>query len=133
VWDWERSESRVPLGIDAMQFILFLELRRRTLGRRLGRRALAHGRDALDRLGLPAKDQTLLMMLSLLRSLLWFGEARQAGRGEDEDNRFAEGLEQLLDWNRESAAVPAARRKLDVSKSANRSPDRLGTETRITT
>jgi len=132
VWDWERSESSAPLGMDAMQFILFLELRRRTLGsKRLGRRMLASGQDALTRLGLPAKNQTLLMMLSLLRSLLWFGEARQAGRGEGEDNRFAEELERFLEWHRESDAIAAASRKLDDSESAIRSPDYLGAETRI--
>lgn len=108
VWDWERSEDDIPLGIDTMQFILFLEARRHTLDRRPGWRALARGREALRDHGLQKKQVTLLTCLSLLRSILWFGEAREAGRDEDEDQQFVMMLEECLYSNPDKASVPSA-------------------------
>lgn len=92
VWDWERSESDVPLGLDTLQFILFVELRKRPASTELVRRVELHGRQALLRQNLCPELVLLLAPLSLLRSLLWFGEARLAGRSELEDSRFAQAL-----------------------------------------
>jgi hypothetical protein len=97
VWDWERSGRDVPLGIDAMQFILFVELQRRAPDRRLAGRLQAYGEAALSRHGLDPRTSVLLTVLSLLRSILWFGESRAAGRQEKEDDRFIRALEVIVD------------------------------------
>jgi len=96
VWDWERGDSAAPIGIDAMQFILFLEMRQRGTDLRSAESAAAKGRDALTQMGLNPVHAPMLLVLSLMRSILWFGEARHAGRGEDEDLSFTRMLESCL-------------------------------------
>ena len=97
VWDWERSQDDAPLGIDAAQFILFLALRRTPADRQLIARVRIHAEQALARHGLESAHAELMITLSLLGSLLWFGEARAAGRGEPEDSRFVRALETVLE------------------------------------
>lgn len=96
IWDWERGDPDAPLGIDTMQFILFLELRRQFAEKAVCQRLEAFGREALGSQGLNPRDAHMLLTLSLLRSLLWFGEARKSGRSEDEDSRFTRTLEECL-------------------------------------
>jgi hypothetical protein len=116
IWDWERGESDVPLGVDTMQFILFVEMRRRLDGS-TGQRVSAIGRDALSRQGLNPEYATMLFM----RSLLWFGEARHAGRGEDEDLSFTRVLEGCLRLDTSMAAPSVAKATARVTgTSANR-------------
>jgi hypothetical protein len=97
VWDWERSINDVPLGIDAVQFILYLELRRHLPYRILINRVRRCGETALVRQGLDPATLMLLVTLSLLETILWVGEAKQAGREEDEDGRFSRALAAVLD------------------------------------
>ena len=99
IWDWERGDPDAPLGIDTMQFILFLELRRQFAEKAVCQRLEALGREALGSQGLNPLDAPMLLTLSLLRSLLWFGEARKAGRSEDEDSRFTRTLEECLRYS----------------------------------
>jgi hypothetical protein len=100
VYDWERSVTPAPLGVDSIQFILYLELLRRrpdlTIDGRLGR----CGREALSRQGVDPNQVTLLALLSLLETILWFGEARQAGREQEHDVRFAGALAAILQQRR---------------------------------
>jgi hypothetical protein len=104
VWDWERSEPDVPLGLDTLQFILFVELRKRPVSAELVRRVELHGRRALLRQNLSPDLVRLLASLSLLRSLLWFSEAQHAGRNVSADSRFAQALELFLAESQNSAA-----------------------------
>ena len=97
VWDWERSVSDGPLGIDAVQFILFLELRRRQPYRTLTSRVGYYGEQVLSRCGLDPGNLLLLTALSLLETILWFGEAKEAGRQDEEDERFIRALSAVLD------------------------------------
>ena len=112
VWDWERSAADVPLGVDAMQFILFLELRRSP--RRLGEPLLSYARKALTEHGLDPTHAPVLLALSLLRSILWFGEAHAAGRAGEEDGRFTAALEAILaSWRGpERTSFPARTAKI---------------------
>jgi len=103
IWDWERGESDVPLGTDIMQFILFHEMRRKGSRKPVYDRVMALGHNALSRQSLAPANAEMLLVLSLMRSLLWFGEARQAGRGEDEDHRFTQTLEDCLRAGRDAA------------------------------
>jgi hypothetical protein len=97
VWDWERSMSDVPLGIDTVQFILYLELRRHQPYRTLGSRVRRYGEGALARHGLDPANLMLLVTLNLLEIVLWRGEARQAGRGGEQDDRLVRALAAVLD------------------------------------
>lgn len=96
VWDWERSEPDVPLGLDTLQFVLFVELNSRPVSTDLVRRVEGHARRGLLRQNLDPHLVQLLAPLSLMRSLLWFAEARRAGRDEPEDARFTRALEFFL-------------------------------------
>jgi hypothetical protein len=97
VWDWERSVNNVPLGIDAVQFTLYLELRRHLPYRTLVKRVRRCGETALARQGLDPAKLMLLVILNLLETVLWFAEAKEAGREEDEDSRFSRALAAVLD------------------------------------
>lgn len=108
VWDWERSERDVPLGVDTMQFILFVELQRRNSARILARRVTASGQDALARHGLEPQTTGLLSILSLLRSVLWYGEARAAGREQGANTRLIQVLETLVDQSRAGSSPQSA-------------------------
>jgi hypothetical protein len=119
VWDWERSESDIPLGMDSIQFILFFELRRRTAQHMLTGRAQEYSQKALGRHGLDPNTSRLLITLSLLGSILWFGEARDAGRTEKEDSRFVRALKECLDQNPESDTAAGLGQKPGIHEAAN--------------
>ena len=87
VWDWERSATDTPLGIDTMQFLVFLALRQRRSSWESGGHFAQMARAALTRLGLDPSHSALLAILSLLQTLLWYAEAREAGREADEAGR----------------------------------------------
>lgn len=104
VWDWERSEADVPLGVDTLQFILFDEMRNSPISADLVRRVDLRGRRALSAQALEPDLVRLLAPLSLLRSLLWFGEAIEAKRGGAEDSQFAAALNAFLEEYRNAGA-----------------------------
>ena len=96
VWDWERSEAGVPAGLDTLQFVLFDELRKSSPSPELVRRVERRGGQALADQGLEPDLARLLAALSLLRSILWYGEAIEAKRAGAEDSRFVQALEIIL-------------------------------------
>jgi hypothetical protein len=63
----------------------------------LENRVRRYGGEALGRHGLDPANLTLLVTLNLLETVLWRGEARQAGRGEEEGDRFVRALAAVLD------------------------------------
>lgn len=78
IWDWELSGSDVPLGLDAMHFILQWELRSRRPARAIADRILRLGQDALHHQGLEPRRAPLLVALNLLRMIALYGEARRS-------------------------------------------------------
>lgn len=96
IWDWERGDADVPLGADTLQFVSFVEMRRPMAGKPLAERVIAAGGEALARQGLPRQQAHMLMAFSLIRSLLWFGEARFEGRTADVDQSFVKALESCM-------------------------------------
>ena len=96
IWDWERSQSDVALGIDTAQFLLYLEMRRHQPYRRLVSRVKRYGEIALDRHGLDPTTLLPLLALSLLETVLWFGEAKEAGREGQESTPFVRTLMAVL-------------------------------------
>jgi len=96
VWDWELSASEVPLGIDAMQFILYLESRRRQSPQRLAGHLHRFGREALARQALDPATAPLLLILHLLRMIVLYGQARRAGQAKDGDRRYLGTLNAVL-------------------------------------
>ena len=97
VWDWERSASDTPFGIDAIQFVVFLTLLQRRPSLTSGGHAERIGRKVLAELDLDPDHFTMLAVLTLLQTLLWYAEARQAGREGEEDSRFPQALTAILD------------------------------------
>lgn len=97
LWDWERGGFNAPLGIDSMQFILFQALRRHTPGPALVRKVRRRGTRPLEVQGVPARHVTLLSALSLLDTVLWLGEAFQAGRHVESAPQIATALQVILD------------------------------------
>jgi hypothetical protein len=97
IWDWEHGVADGPLGLDAMQFLLFVALNRRTPDRAFARRLLRDAETALPHLGIHPGIALPSLVLSLLGSLLWFAEALAAGRAGQEDSRFAAALAVFLD------------------------------------
>jgi hypothetical protein len=104
VWDWERSATDTPFGIDTMQFLVFLALRQRRSSWKWGGHFAQMARTALTRQGLDPSHSALLAILSLLQTLLWYAEAREAGREVDEAGReerdagrFAHALATMLE------------------------------------
>jgi Phosphotransferase enzyme family len=87
VWDWERSATDTPLGIDTMQFLVFLALKQRRSSWEAGGRFAQMARTALIRQRLDPNHSALLAILSLLQTLLWYAEAREAGRETDKAGR----------------------------------------------
>jgi hypothetical protein len=83
-----------------MQFILFVELQRRCPTWIMARRVGAFGQAALARHGLEPQMTNLLSMLTLLRSVLWYGEARAAGREQGANTGLIRILETLVDQSR---------------------------------
>jgi hypothetical protein len=105
VWDWERSLPDTPMGIDAIQFVVFQVLLQPWTSWTPCGRATTIGRKVLAELDLDPDHFILLTMLTLLQTLLWYAEARQAGREGEEDNRFTKALTAILD-NLPSAMSP---------------------------
>lgn len=96
VWDWERSSTGVPVGVDSMQFLVYLALHRARFGRHSPDGLLRAGADALHRQGLRSGMAPLLLALTLLRSALWYGEARCSGRMQRGESRYVRLLEAIL-------------------------------------
>jgi hypothetical protein len=96
VWDWELSEDSVPLGIDTMHFVLYMELRRRQSLRSLVYRVRRFSQAALARQGLDPATEPLLLMLHLLRMIDLYGQARSAGQSKDGDLRYLRVLQAVI-------------------------------------
>lgn len=97
VWDWERGSYSAPRGIDTLQFILYRMIRRRDPGRMLIRRLRPVAAAALEDQGVAGDLAVPLAGLSLMETLLWFGEASQAGRDAAVELRYLDALRTLLD------------------------------------
>lgn len=96
IWDWERGDADVPLGADTLQFVTFAEMRRAMTGKPLTERVIEAGGNALALQGQPRQQAHMLMAFSLIRSLLWFGEARFEGRTAEVDENFVKALENCM-------------------------------------
>jgi hypothetical protein len=80
VWDWERAEGPVPVGLDLMHFDF--DVRVKIQGRpaeRAIRDSALESRTRLEALGLPSGLSHLLASLHLLEMTLRFQEARARG------------------------------------------------------
>lgn len=97
LWDWELSEGDTPLGIDAMHFILQMELRSCRSAPATARRLCSLGREALLRLRLDPKQAPLLVALNLLRMIILYGEARRLAEGKDGDRRHIRVLQAVVE------------------------------------
>jgi hypothetical protein len=93
----ELSDSDVPLGIDAMHFILHLELQGGRSPFTAAQRLFRFGRDALLHQGLEPKRIPLLVALNLLRMIILYGEARCAEQEQDGDRRYLRVLEAVVE------------------------------------
>jgi hypothetical protein len=96
VWDWELSDSIMPLGIDVMHFILHLELRAGRSAPATAERLCRFGRHALFNVGLDPKRTQLLVALNLLRMIILYGEARCAAQVKDGDQRYIRVLQAVV-------------------------------------
>jgi hypothetical protein len=96
VWDWELSDSNVPLGIDAMHFILHLELRGGRSAPATADRLCRFGRHVLFHMGLDPKRTPLLVALNLLRMIILYGEARCVAQAKDGDRRYIRVLQAVV-------------------------------------
>ena len=97
VWDWELSDSNMPLGIDTMHFILHLELRGGRSAPATAERLCHFGQHALFNVGLDPKRTPLLVALNLLRMIILYGEARCATQTMDGDRRYIRVLQAVVD------------------------------------
>src|SRR3546814_21000540 len=88
LWDWELSDGDTPLGIDAMHFILQMELHSGRSASAAARRLCRFGREALLRVGLAPNRAALLVALKPLRMILLYGEARCVAQAKDDDRRY---------------------------------------------
>lgn len=79
VWDWERSSSSAPVGLDLAHHLVMVANHRRRLDghtvRRLGKRA----EPVIADLGQASRQGPLLILLELLEMAVRFEEARAAG------------------------------------------------------
>ena len=96
LWDWELSDSDMSLGIDAMHFILQMELRSSRSAPATARRLCRFGREALLRMGFDSKQAPLLVALNLLRMIILYGEARRVAQAKDGDRRYIRILEAVV-------------------------------------
>lgn len=92
VWDWERSNSPVPLGFDLAHFAFQSAFR---YGSRNARLAVEQSGPStarlLDRLGAPAGSEQALWWLYQLELLVRYAEARAAG-ATDRESLLHQGL-----------------------------------------
>ena len=134
IWDWERGDADVPLGADTLQFVTFAEMRRAMAGKPLTERVIDAGGNALALQGQPRQQAHMLMAFSLIRSLLWFGEARFEGRTAEVDKNFVKALENCMqtstagqktaarggDMRMDGTSAPfRGRQSIDKDKTAN--------------
>lgn len=96
VWDWELSDSNMPLGIDVMHFILHLELRADRSAPATADRLCRFGRHALFYAGLDPKRTSLLAALNLLRMIILYGEARCVDQAKVGDRRYIQALQAVV-------------------------------------
>lgn len=98
VWDWERAAPDAPLGRDVLQFLQFDAHRRGGRpGARAARRLQADAAAALAAQGLEPAHVPLLAILSLIETVLWFAEAREADRAQTEDAAYLSLLRHAVD------------------------------------
>jgi hypothetical protein len=97
LWDWELSDGDMPLGIDAMHFILQMELRSSRSAPATARRLCRFGQEALLRMGLDPKRTPLLVALNLLRMIILYGEARCVAQAKDGDRRYIRVLQAVVE------------------------------------
>jgi hypothetical protein len=105
VWDWERSTSDAPVGLDAAHFdfqVALAATRNRSL--EALERTLRGKPSMISALGLPSERQRLLLSLHLLEMALRWEEGRRVGMSPA-DSIYAPALAALLDQ-------PAVRRTL---------------------
>ena len=80
IWDWERSSSSVPVGLDAARYDLDLRVKiKRESPRKAVRASAMSLGPVLEELGAPAGTATLVTTLHALEMVLRFQEARAAG------------------------------------------------------
>ncbi|SOD93446.1 hypothetical protein [Caenispirillum bisanense] len=98
VWDWERAAGDAPLGRDLLQFLQFDQHRRDARpGPRGTRRLQAEAAATLAAQGLEPAHAPLLAILSLIETVLWFAEAREADRAQTEDAGYLALLRHAVD------------------------------------
>ena len=95
--DTAGTRASIQMGIDAIQFVVFQVLLQPWTSWTPCGHAATIGRKVLSELDLDHCHFMLLAILTLLQTLLWYAEARQAGREGDEDNRFTKALTAILD------------------------------------
>lgn len=106
VWDWERSRSDAPIGIDAVHYGLLVALNVQKLSPPAAVTATLAGADRwLPDLDQPA-DGRLILCLELLEMSLRYAEARAAGVTVRHD-RFGAALRDLLDLRPAGSPVPS--------------------------
>lgn len=96
VWDWERSEDDVPMGLDAAHFAF--EVRAKIKGDapdRAVRGSLLGARRSLERMGIDGSLAPLLARLHLVEMSLRFQEGLATGL-EVRDSMYLSALRELL-------------------------------------
>jgi hypothetical protein len=96
VWDWERSEDDVPMGLDAAHFDF--EVRAKIKGDppdRAVRGSLLRARRPLERMGIDGSLAPLLARLHLIEMSLRFQEGQATGL-EVRDSMYLSALRELL-------------------------------------
>jgi hypothetical protein len=96
VWDWERSEDDVPMGLDAAHFDF--EVRAKIKGEppdRAVRGSLMRARRSLQRMGIDGSLAPLLARLHLIEMSLRFQEGQATGL-EVRDSMYLSALRELL-------------------------------------
>jgi hypothetical protein len=97
VWDWERSATRGPVGVDAVHYCLLVALNARGLARdKAVADTLERAPRVLGQLDVAVADARLIVALELLEMSVRFAEARAAGVTGLRD-RFGIPLAALLD------------------------------------
>jgi hypothetical protein len=104
VWDWERSEDDVPMGLDAAHFDF--EVRAKIKGDapdRAVRGSLLKAKRSLERMGIDGSLAPLLARLHLVEMSLRFQEGQATGL-EVHDSMYLSALRELLVAVRPGAA-----------------------------
>ena len=96
IWDWERSSSSAPVGLDAARYDLDLrmKIKRESPEKAVRASAMSLG-PVLEELGAPAGTATLVTTLHALEMVLRFQEARKAGV-EGRERRYVAALQEML-------------------------------------